>query len=74
MAETGIPHMLIQDDEFEKYKFPAGTIFTWNHWGISNSSNEYQDPERFWPERFLNEDLDKATAGHWGFGAGKSIH
>ncbi|KIX08808.1 uncharacterized protein Z518_03465 [Rhinocladiella mackenziei CBS 650.93] len=28
IPETGIPHLLIRDDEFEGYKFPAGTIFT----------------------------------------------
>lgn len=72
MAETGIPHALMQDDEFEGYKFPAGTVVTWNHWGISNSAGDYEDPERFWPERFLNENVDKATEGHLGFGAGKS--
>lgn len=73
IAETGIPHALTQDDEFEGYRFPAGTVFTWNHWGISNNPREYQQPERFWPERFVNEDLDKVTKGHLGFGAGERM-
>lgn len=63
-------HSLIQDDTFEGYHFPAGTVFTWNNWGICTNPNEYEDPERFWPERFLNEDLDKPFKGLLGFGAG----
>ncbi|TKX24249.1 cytochrome P450 monooxygenase-like protein 20 [Elsinoe australis] len=70
IAETGIPHATTQDDEFEGYQIPAGTVVTWNHWGIANDPNEYVQPERFWPERFLNEELDKPLKGHLGFGAG----
>ncbi|KAF7535038.1 hypothetical protein G7054_g5739 [Neopestalotiopsis clavispora] len=35
IAEIGAPHMLIKDDEYEGYSFPAGTIFTWNAWAIA---------------------------------------
>ena len=70
-AEIGVPHMLIQDDEYEGYKFPAGTLFTWNNMAVSLSPDEYEDPHRFWPERFLNADLDNVLKGHWGFGPGK---
>ncbi|KAF5518693.1 Cytochrome P450 monooxygenase patI [Colletotrichum aenigma] len=69
IAETGIPHALMRDDEFEGYKIPAGTIVTYNQWAIANSPDEYDQPERFWPERFINEDLDKPAKGHLGFGA-----
>ncbi|KAF4808755.1 Cytochrome P450 monooxygenase patH [Colletotrichum siamense] len=69
IAETGIPHALMRDDEFEGYKIPAGTIVTYNQWAIANSADEYEQPERFWPERFINEYLDKPAKGHLGFGA-----
>ncbi|KAF2008786.1 cytochrome P450 [Aaosphaeria arxii CBS 175.79] len=68
-----IAHSLIKDDEFEGYRFPAGTTFVWNHWGIHNDPNEYEQPERFYPERFLNADLEKPTKGHLGFGAGRRV-
>jgi hypothetical protein len=29
------------------------------------------DPIRFYPERFLNDDLDKPLEGHWSFGLGR---
>ena len=51
--------------------FPSGSVFTWNHWGISNSALEYGQPERFWPERFINDEHDMALKGHLGFGAGE---
>ncbi|KAK5206130.1 hypothetical protein LTR41_007999 [Exophiala xenobiotica] len=73
IAEIGAPTMLIRDDEYEGYKFPAGTIFTWNAWAISLSENEYEQPERFWPERFLNKDLNNPLKGHWAFGPGRRV-
>ncbi|OCL06946.1 cytochrome P450 [Glonium stellatum] len=74
-AEIGMPHLLIKDDEYEGYKFPAGTLFTWNSWNISLSPEEYDDPERFWPERFLKnmKDLSDPLKGHWSFGPGRRV-
>ena len=31
----------------------------------------HDDPMRFYPERFLTEDVAKPLAGHWAFGAGR---
>lgn len=71
VAEIGAPTSLIKDDEYEGYKFPAGTVFTWNAWAIALDPREYKDPERFLPERFLNADLNNPLKGHWAFGPGK---
>ncbi|KAF2258227.1 cytochrome P450 [Lojkania enalia] len=80
-AEIGVPHMLIKDDEYEGYRFPANTIFTWNNWGIALSEKEYRDPLRFWPERWLDPEiqgvdpktLEDPLNGHWSFGAGRRV-
>lgn len=69
--QLGQPHMLIQDDEYEGYKFPAGTQFTWNAYAISLSEENYENPMEFMPERFMNDDLQNLLKGHWAFGAGK---
>lgn len=37
-------------------------------------ASEYENPETFWPERFMNEDLDKPIKGHLAFGAGEPSH
>ncbi|KAH7000801.1 cytochrome P450 [Ilyonectria destructans] len=73
IAEIGAPTMLTKDDEYEGYKFPAGTVFTWNAWAIALNSGEYEDPERFWPERFLNGEEENALKGHWAFGPGRRV-
>ncbi|KAJ4129618.1 hypothetical protein NW754_003900 [Fusarium falciforme] len=36
-------------------------------------ASEYEQPDRFWPERFLNKDLDKPIKGHLAFGAGRRV-
>jgi hypothetical protein len=37
---------------------------------IALSEKEYKEPLRYWPERFLNENLNNPLQGHWGFGPG----
>lgn len=71
IAEIGAPTSLTQDDTYEGYTFPKGTVFVWNAWAIALNPKEYEDPERFYPERFLNDDLNNALKGHWAFGPGQ---
>jgi len=68
--QSGVPHTLTKDDEYEGYKFPAGTEFSWNAYSIALDENEYANPLVFNPDRFMNENLDKWAQGHWSFGAG----
>ncbi|KAG5812673.1 hypothetical protein H9Q74_006801 [Fusarium xylarioides] len=68
-----IAHSLIEDDSFEGYSIPAGTNVIWNSWGVHMDTSEYENPETFWPERFMNEDLDKPIKGHLAFGAGRRV-
>ena len=68
--QTGVPHMLMEDDEYEGYRFPAGTMFTWNAYALALNENDYKDAGRFLPERFLNDDLKNPLKGHWSFGTG----
>ncbi|KAF2117171.1 cytochrome P450 [Lophiotrema nucula] len=80
-AEIGMPHMLIKDDEYEGYRFPANTVFAWNSWGIALDEKEHSDPLKFWPERWLDAEiegnelktLEEPLAGHWSFGAGRRV-
>lgn len=73
LLRIGLGHALIKDDEYEGYRFSAGTVFTWNAWAICMNPEEYEDPEAFKPERFLNDDLDNVLKGHHGFGPGEEF-
>ncbi|KAF5227008.1 hypothetical protein FANTH_14906, partial [Fusarium anthophilum] len=70
-AETGVPHALTKDDSFNGYRIAAGTVITYNSWAISHL--DYDDPERFYPERFVNKELEVPFKGHLGFGAGRRV-
>lgn len=68
---TGFPHALIRDDEYNGYVLPASTVVTINNWAISLNPNEYTNPDKFDPDRFLGPDLWNPMKGHYGFGAGR---
>ncbi|KAK3315853.1 cytochrome P450 [Apodospora peruviana] len=60
-ASGMIPHMLTEDDTYEGYFLPKGTVFLPNVWAIANDEEEFENPERFMPDRFLdinNSQLD----------------
>lgn len=51
-----IPHMNTQDDTYMGYFFPRGTVFLPNVWAICMDETEYEDPARFMPDRFLDNE------------------
>ncbi|KAJ3835522.1 cytochrome P450 [Lentinula raphanica] len=80
-GEFRIPHRLNQDDYYEGYFLPKGTICFPNLWSIHHDTELYgDDAEHFNPSRFLNVDgiiessiEDTKDEGHFGFGFGKSL-
>lgn len=75
--------MLTQDDTYEGYFLPKGTIFFANAWAIHMDEDEYDRPEEFIPNRFLNnkygtrkpvdENMDDHRRVSYGFGAGRRV-
>jgi cytochrome P450 len=75
--------MLTQDDTYEGYFIPKGTMLFANTWAIHMDEEEYDKPEEFIPERFLNNKFGtKYTVGEnaddhrrvtYGFGAGRRV-
>ncbi|RFU23995.1 hypothetical protein B7463_g12342, partial [Scytalidium lignicola] len=53
VVSGGVPHRLIQDDIYEGYFIPAGTVVHANQWAIHREEALYPDPETFRPERWL---------------------
>ncbi|KAF4984568.1 hypothetical protein FDECE_17062 [Fusarium decemcellulare] len=64
------------------YRIPKGSNLHLNAWAIGHDPRRHEDPERFWPERYLH---DKTTAmqsinssdvskrDHFAFGSGRRV-
>lgn len=57
----GLPHRLMEDDVFDGMFIPKGTLVFGNVWKMLRDPKLYPDPEKFYPERFL-EKVDDVTA------------
>ncbi|OAL19209.1 hypothetical protein AYO22_09970 [Fonsecaea multimorphosa] len=55
VTPNGVPHMLIQDDTYDGYFLPKGTMVFASTWSIHQDMSEYDRPEEFIPERFLHD-------------------
>ncbi|THH07559.1 hypothetical protein EW145_g3297 [Phellinidium pouzarii] len=53
VVPLGLPHQVIQDDVYENYKIPKGTIVWANIWTILHDKNIFTEPFEFYPERFI---------------------
>ncbi|KZL82496.1 cytochrome p450 [Colletotrichum incanum] len=82
-----IPHATTQDDVYHDYHIPANTTILMNIWAISHDPEEYEDPDAFKPERFIDNTfginvsggrpteatLDQSRRPTYGFGAGRRV-
>ncbi|KAF7348419.1 hypothetical protein MSAN_01796100 [Mycena sanguinolenta] len=67
-----IPHAASEDDIYEGYFIPKGTVVLPNVWAMVHDEAMYPNPDRFDPERFLNADGQlNADAQILGFGFGR---
>ncbi|KAJ7120737.1 cytochrome P450 [Mycena crocata] len=57
VAPIGVPHQSIEDDWYEGYFIPKGTICIPNAWGMNKDPEVYgADVDEFKPERYLDKD------------------
>ncbi|KAJ0421285.1 cytochrome P450 [Aspergillus carlsbadensis] len=72
VAPMGIPHMCTEDDVYEGYCIPKGSLIMPNIWEFTHDTETYKDPETFNPSRFLSPtpELDPHTLS---FGFGRRI-
>ncbi|CAI7579982.1 unnamed protein product [Penicillium pancosmium] len=81
VAPGGVPHMLMQDDYYEGYYLPKGTLVFANAWSVHREKEVYDEGDSFIPERFLNNkfgSLDEEEANDhrrttYSFGAGRRV-
>ncbi|KAK7903829.1 hypothetical protein LTR67_001849 [Exophiala xenobiotica] len=53
VSAGGIPHAVIQDDEYMGYHIPKGATVIGNHWSISLDEAVYENPYDFNPDRWI---------------------
>lgn len=78
----GVPHETTQDDVYDGYFIPKGSIVHANHFAISRDEELYPDPVEYHPERWLEPDWPTykeplteypSVRGDAAFGYGKHI-
>ncbi|KAF7791631.1 hypothetical protein EIP86_002650 [Pleurotus ostreatoroseus] len=79
VAPLSLPHSIMEDDWYDGYFIPKGTTVLQNLWAIGRDPEDFPEPDRFKPERFLHEDSDGsmhvkgATQKPFAFGFGRRI-
>ncbi|EEQ35713.1 putative fumitremorgin C synthase [Microsporum canis] len=64
IAVTGMPHEVIQDDEYMGYRIPKGTPVATNHWSLEHDEETFGDPSNFRPQRWIDDpELPACTFG-----------
>ncbi|OSX58687.1 hypothetical protein POSPLADRAFT_1153345 [Postia placenta MAD-698-R-SB12] len=75
-APLGLPHRLQEDDTYERYTLPAGSMIVTNIWAMGRDPSLYSEPDEFLPERFQEVDAEKAASQDprkYVFGFGRRI-
>ncbi|PPR01466.1 hypothetical protein CVT24_001870 [Panaeolus cyanescens] len=77
VTNVGFPHVASQDDEYNGYFIPKGTLLIANAWAALHDPEVFENPDEFLPERYLDKDgqLDHSvrspSVAAFGFGRRK---
>ncbi|POY72210.1 hypothetical protein BMF94_4716 [Rhodotorula taiwanensis] len=73
----GLAHCSTEDDTYNGYFIPKGTVVLANHWAIHMDPELYPEPQLYKPERFIKDGKLVGTKfsdlGHHGYGFGRRI-
>ncbi|KAI0656915.1 O-methylsterigmatocystin oxidoreductase [Cubamyces menziesii] len=58
VVPLGLWHRAVNEDQWNGYRIPAGSIIMPNQWAMSRDPKAYPAPDRFLPERFLEASED----------------
>ncbi|KAI0822975.1 O-methylsterigmatocystin oxidoreductase [Trametes gibbosa] len=58
VVPLGVSHRVMEEDVYNGFRIPAGSILVPNAWAMSRDPLAYDCPDDFIPERFLKERLD----------------
>ncbi|KAF7346243.1 hypothetical protein MSAN_01851300 [Mycena sanguinolenta] len=75
VSPFGNPHRLLEDDVYDGYFIPAGTVCIPNVWSMNRDPDVYgADAHEFNPERHLNNEFpDTHQDGHHSYGFGSRL-
>jgi len=74
LVVNNLAHEATEDDEYDGYFIPKGTLVIGNSWSILHDPEVYPDPEEFRPERFLDDGVNPpAPYPDAAFGYGRRI-
>ncbi|XP_022099770.1 cytochrome P450 2J6-like [Acanthaster planci] len=72
VGALGLPHMFSRDTSIFGHDIPRKTILVPNFWAVSRDPNLWSEPEKFRPERFLDENGKvRHREGHLPFSTGR---
>ncbi|KAJ7222947.1 cytochrome P450 [Mycena rebaudengoi] len=69
----GTPHASTEDFMYEGMFIPKGSTLIANLWGIHLNPDDFPDPHRFDPERFMSKRDYPGTLQHSSFGYGRRV-
>ncbi|CAE6444310.1 unnamed protein product [Rhizoctonia solani] len=61
-----LPHASFADDNYRGYEIKKGTTIIGNIWAIAHDELQYEDPEVFNPDRYLDPSTPEAPVFGWG--------
>ncbi|KAG9298117.1 hypothetical protein G9A89_000810 [Geosiphon pyriformis] len=72
-----VPRKPIEDDVYRGYHIPARATIVLNTYSLNFNPSIHNDPEKFMPERYLDENGNLKESNEfldpWGFGSGRRI-
>jgi len=59
VTPLGVPHRVIEDDVYDDYLIPKGSIVVANIWKMTHDPQVYSNPYEFNPDRFMGPNPEK---------------
>ncbi|KAK0191577.1 cytochrome P450 [Armillaria mellea] len=72
-ARLGLPHRVIQEDTYNRYKIPKNSTVIANIWALCRDPSVFTDPDVFDPSRFLTRNEMDPRKLAFGFGRRTSV-
>ncbi|RAK71135.1 cytochrome P450 [Aspergillus fijiensis CBS 313.89] len=55
ISPIGVPHAVIQEDEYLGYRIPKGATVIANQWGFNMDEEVFEEPQAFQPQRYVED-------------------